>query len=54
MVVAKGEAAIPIVVVSLFWLGVGAVAPWFFKGPNKRFIQVLFYVVNFLEYVLLA
>jgi hypothetical protein len=46
MVVAKAEAVIPIVVVSLFWLGVGAVAPWFISGPNRRFIQVLFCTVK--------
>ena len=42
MVVAKGEAAIPIVIVSVFWLGIGGVIPWFIKGPNRRFIEVLF------------
>ena len=46
MVVAKAEAWIPIVVVSLFWFGVGTVIPWFIKGPNRRFIQLLFCVVN--------
>ena len=46
MVVAKAEAAIPIVVVTLFWLGVGAVSPWFIKGPNRRLIQVLFCTVK--------
>ena len=42
MVVAKPEAAIPIVIVTIFWLGIGGVIPWFIKGPNRRFIEVLF------------
>ena len=41
MVVAKAEAWIPIVVVSLFWLGVGAVIPWFIKGPNRSTIRTM-------------
>ncbi|CAB3989448.1 V-type proton ATPase subunit e 1-like [Paramuricea clavata] len=41
MVVAKAEAVIPIVVVSLFWLGVGAVAPWFISGPNRSTMRTM-------------
>ena len=41
MVVAKAEAWIPIVVVSLFWFGVGAVIPWFIKGPNRSTIRTM-------------
>lgn len=42
MVVAKGHAAIPIIVVTLFWVGIGAVIPWFVRGQNKRLVKILF------------
>ncbi len=32
-----GAAIIPVVVMTLLWLAVGAVAPCFAKGPNKRY-----------------
>ena len=31
-----GGAVIPVVVMTLLWLAVGAVAPCFVRGPNKR------------------
>ncbi|XP_046851366.1 V-type proton ATPase subunit e 2-like [Xenia sp. Carnegie-2017] len=41
MVVAKGEAAIPVIVVTIFWFGFAAVTPWFVKGPNKSTIRTM-------------
>eukprot|EP00795_Rhopilema_esculentum_P011940 gene11940-2512_t len=35
------SAVIPFVVVTLIWLGVGAVAPCFVRGPNKSLIQTM-------------
>ena len=34
---AKGAAAIPVVVVTVFWLIIGAVIPCFIRGKNKRY-----------------
>jgi len=36
-----GAAALPVILFTLIWLGVGAVAPYFVPpGPNKKLIQV--------------
>jgi len=37
----SGSAVIPVVVVTLLWLAVGAVAPCFVRGPNKSVIQTM-------------
>ncbi|EDO34244.1 predicted protein [Nematostella vectensis] len=38
---AVGAAAIPVVVVTVFWVIVGAVVPCFIRGNNKRLIQTM-------------
>ena len=55
-----GAAALPVILFTLIWLGVGAVAPYFVPpGPNKKLIQVknniftpcLFEMLQLLRYV---
>ncbi|KXJ18929.1 V-type proton ATPase subunit e [Exaiptasia diaphana] len=38
---AKGSAAIPVIIVTVFWLIVGAVVPCFIRGKNKSLIQTM-------------
>ncbi|KAK3739867.1 hypothetical protein QZH41_009113 [Actinostola sp. cb2023] len=38
---AKGAAVIPLIVVTAFWLIVGAVVPCFIRGKNKSLIRTM-------------
>ena len=51
MVLAKAIAVVPIIVVTLVCLGVGAVVPWFIKGQHKRFAINSTYKLQVLEKV---